>query len=322
VAVTITATGHTHVVWDAYDNNTGVSPSVNDYGVFARHANPAGTWDANVVQLTPFQVGSGVSAPSLAFDAAGNGFAAYQIITSSSAPKVATVVQRYLSTTNKWGTSAISSTPSDGSPLPAVVSTSPTGEAVLVWPRITVVDTSTTNYDLMGVNFNKDWKTPAVISSTATSLSYASHALASATWTGTSFLVAWAQSAGNLNNIYTNEFKTAWSGTTIISDGTHNAALPWLTADGRGNALAVWSQLSDTMASGSTIPLDIMSARLVGATDKWSNPVHASSTTAAYRFPQAVTLADGTVVQAFQRIINNNLLKALAVNGVLENTFQ
>jgi len=63
--------------------------------------------------------------------------------------------------------------------------------------------------------------------------------VASATWTGQSFLMAWAQSAGNLTNIYTNQYKAAWGSATIISDGNHSAGSRWLTADGRGNALAV-----------------------------------------------------------------------------------
>ncbi len=173
----------------------------------------------------------------------------------------------------------------------------------------------------MGSYFNKAWSAPTVISSATTSIS-SSNSLASAIWTGTSFLVAWAQSGGTPNNVYANEYKTAWGSAAIISDGNHSSLYPWLTADGRGNALAVWYQQSDTPASGSLVPADVVFSRFVGATDRWSNPGRVSSAVGGYRFPRAVTLGDGTAVATWQRTINNALIKNLAVNGVLENGFQ
>ncbi len=134
VVVAISANGHAHVAWDAYDYNSTVTPAVNDYGVFARHADGTGTWDATVTSLTYLQVGSGVSGPALAFDAAGNGFAAYQFSSNASPVKTSTVVLRYVATTNKWGTSAVASTASDNYALPVAVATNPAGEAVLSMP--------------------------------------------------------------------------------------------------------------------------------------------------------------------------------------------
>ena len=64
-----------------------------------------------------------------------------------------------------------------------------------------------------------------------------------------------------------------------------------------------------------------MSSRFLGGTDKWSNPVRASNAIAAYRYPQAVTLADGSSVATWQRIINHLNIKLLAVNGVVGNDF-
>ena len=323
VAVAISANGHAHVAWYAFDYNATVTPTVNDYGVFARHADERGNWDAAVSSLTLLQVSSGASGPALAFDAAGNGFAAYQFTNNASPAKTNTLVSRYLATTNKWGTSALASTPADGSALPVSVAMNPTGEAVLAYERITAIDASNNSYALMGSYFNKAWSAPAVISSAITSIASTRWLLASSTWTGSSFLVAWAQSGGSTSNIYANEYKAAWGTATIISDGNHSSSLPWLTGDTRGNALAVWYQQSDTASTSSLAPIDIVFSRFTGATDKWSNFGRVSSAIAGYRYPQAVTLGDGTALAGWQRTINNvGNIKLLAVNGVFENDFQ
>lgn len=323
VSVALAANGHSHVVWGTFDNNTTTTPSVNEYGMLARHADDAGKWDTSVSSLTYVQAGSKVSSPALAFDGAGNGFAAYQFTNNASPVRTSTVVMRYLSTTNKWGTSTVTSSLSDNYAQPVAVATNATGEAILGYSRQTNVDTSTTTYELMGSYFNKAWSTPAVISNATTPIGNSTWQMASAAWTGTSFLVAWAQSAGSVANIYTTQYKTSWASPTIISDGNHSAGFPWLTADGRGNALAVWSQISETAATTSLQPIDIVSSRFLAVTEKWSNAVHASSAIGGYRYPQAGTLGDGTTVAAWQRTINNvGNIKLLAVNGVLENDLQ
>jgi hypothetical protein len=160
-----------------------------------------------------------------------------------------------------------------------------------------------------------------VISSAKTTLASVK-TLATATWTGKSFLVAWAQSAGNLYNVYANEFKTAWGSTpSIISDGNHNAILPWLSGDGRGNALAVWSQSSDAMATTTVTPSDVVYSRFLGPSDTWAAPRTVSNEFAGYRYSEVVTLADGTSVAAWQRWTRPTI-KSTAVTGVLENDFQ
>jgi len=323
VTVAINANGHTHVAWDAYDYNSTVTPTVNDYGVFTRHADEKGTWDAAVTSLTYLQVGTGVSGPTLAFDAAGNGFAAYQFTNNASPAKTSTLVLRYLASTNKWGASALSSTAADGYSVPVGVATSPAGDAILSYVRATTVDANNTNYELMGAFFSKVWAAPAVISTATTAISSARWLAASTRWTGTSFLVAWAQSGGSTSNVFANQYKTAWGSATVISDGNHSSNLPWLTADSRGNALAVWYQQSDTAPSASLAPFDIVFSRFTGANDKWSAVGRASSAVAGYRYAQAVTLGDGTALAGWQRTLNNyGNIKLLAVNGVLGNDFQ
>jgi hypothetical protein len=133
--------------------------------------------------------------------------------------------------------------------------------------------------------------------------------------------VAWAQSAGSSYNVYVNEHKTAaWGAPAIISDGKHSAAFPWLAADGRGNALVVWSQASDATPPANVIPVDIVFSRFVGAAGKWSDSALVSRAVAGYRFPQVVTLADGASLAAWQRIVQ--IPKNVNATGVLENVFQ
>jgi hypothetical protein len=320
VAVSINANGHAHVAWDAWDYNSGANPAVNDYGMYVRHVDAMGTWDASVTTLSYLQVGSGISAPSLAFDGDSNGFAAYQFL-SGSPLKVNTYVWRYVATTNKWGTSAVSSTAADGYPMPVAVATNPAGDAVLAWARATPADASNTNYDLMGSSYNKAWNTPVVISTARTAFSSATKWLASASWTGKSFLVAWGQSGGSTVHIYANEYKAAaWAAMpTIVSDGNHSSSLPWLTADGRGNALAVWAQQSDAASTATVVPTYIVSARFGSA--GWKEPVRASSAFGGYRYPQAVTFADGSAVATWQRTIRPTI-KSTSVDAIFQNDFQ
>jgi hypothetical protein len=60
----------------------------------------------------------------------------------------------------------------------------------------------------------------------------------------------------------------------------------------------------------------------LGATGKWSEFGRVSNSVAAYLYPQAVTLADGTVLAGWQRQLNNGIIKSMSVNGVLGNSFQ
>jgi len=320
VSVALAANGHAHVAWSEFDNNTTTTPSVNEYGVLARHADASGALDASVTNLSYIQPASGVSIPTLAFDNDSNGFVAYQLTTGSPA-KTNTYVFRF---TTKWGSSAIASGSSDGYAMPVALATNPVGDAIVSWGRGTVVDASTTNYDLMASSYNKAWNAPVVISTAKTALiNPTKSTMASATWTGTSFLVAWSQSGGALSHVYAAEFKgAAWGTTSIISDGNHTSYAPWLTADGRGNAMAVWNQASDTPATGYTYPYDIVFSRFVGATGKWLDSKRVSSAVAAYLYPQAVTLADGTVVAAWESQLNNGYIKLMSVNGVYGNDFQ
>jgi len=321
VKVAINTNGHSHVVWTAWDYNTSTTASFNEYGVFARHADATGAWDTSVTTLSYLlpALSPGVSAPAVAFDADSNGFAAYQLASASTPTKSSTVVHRYVAATNTWGTSALGSAARDGYPQPVGVATNTTGEAVLAWGHETVVDATTSTYKLMGSHFNKAWSTPVVISSAATQLRY-TKTMASATWTGKSFLVAWAQSGGSAFNVYVNEYKAAWGSATIISDGNHSAVFPWLTADGRGNALAVWFQSSDTPSTTIVIPSDVEFSRFVGSTGKWSNPARVSTGVAGYADTRAATLADGTAVATFQSTVRS--IKITNVDGLFKNDFQ
>jgi hypothetical protein len=320
VTVALATNGHAHVAWSSFDNNTTTTPSVNEYGVMARHADAAGTWDTAVTNLSYIQPASGVSAPALSFDADSNGFAAYQLTTGTPA-KTNTLMFRY---TTKWGSSAVASGSGDGYAMPVAVATNAAGDAVASWARATAVDANNTAYDVMASSYSKAWNAPVVVSTAKTALANPTKiTMAAATWTGASFLVAWSQSGGATSHIYATEYKgTAWGTTTIVSDGNHSSGIPWLTGDGRGNALAVWYQASDSPASSSTSYLDIVFSRFVGTASKWSDYGRASSAVAAYVYPQAVTLADGTVLASWQRQINNIIIKSMNVNGVFQNDFQ
>jgi hypothetical protein len=314
VAVALTTKGEAHVSWLHYIYDAAAN--VNYYGQNTRHADAAGTWDAAVTKFA-YQVSTGTSQPSLAFDEAGDGFTAYQFATSAN--KTNTLVFRYVADTGKWGASAVAGVGSETYPLPVAVATNSAGEAVLSWARGTYVDANNTNYDLMGSHFNKAWSAPVVLSSTKTTIA-SSKTMASATWTGKSFWVAWAQSAGTPYNVYVNEHTTSWGAPVIISDGKHSGTFPWLSSDGRGNALVVWAQSSDSASTSTVIPFDIAFSRFVGAAGKWTDPALASRAVAGYRFPQLVTLADGSSVAAWQRIVQ--IPKNVNVTGVLGNMFQ
>jgi Big-like domain-containing protein len=317
VAVAMTAKGDAHIAWLHYIYDAAAG--VNYYGEYTRHANPAGTWDASPLTFA-YQVGTGASQPSLAFDEAGNGFAAYQL--SAGAPtKSTTSVFRYAASTAKWGTSAVDSKVGDGYEYPVTLATNPAGEAVISWVRGTAVDASNTNYELVGSYFSKAWTPSAVISNATTPIS-SYKTLASATWTGKGFWVTWGQSAGSSYNVYVNGHNgTSWGSAAIISDGVHSATYPWLSSDGRGNALAVWVQASDAAASTTVSPSDIGFSRFIGGGGKWTDSALASRALAGYRYPQVVTLRDGSAIAAWQSWTRPTI-KTTSVVGVIENQFQ
>lgn len=311
-AVAITEKGDAHVVWNSYYYDSTVM--LDYYGVYARHATPAGVWDATTPSLTYSQSGSAISVPTVSFDAAGNGFAAYQFSVGTPI-KTTTIVERFVAATGKWGVSAAGAAAADGYATPVAVSCSPAGEAVVAWQR----NTADASYDLMASHYNKAWTTPVVISSATTAL-VSSRTLASTAWTGSSFLVAWAQSAGALNDIYANEYKAAWGTAAIVSDGNHSSLLPRLASDGRGNALAIWYQQSDTPGTLTLTPTDVVAARFLGGVSKWAEGVRVSNGLAGYRYPRVATLADGSALGAWQSTARNG--KLTSVNGVLQNGFQ
>ncbi|MES1175638.1 MAG: Ig-like domain-containing protein [Myxococcales bacterium] len=311
LTVAMTAKNESHVVWSSYSYDS--TAGVDYWGVWTRHASAAGTWDATSPYLAYAQVSSGVGWPSLAFDAAGNGFCAYQFAAGSPV-KVTTFVHRYVASTAKWGSSAIGATPSDSYGQAVGLATDPTGGAVLVYPRVT----GTTTYDLMGSYYNKAWSTPVVISNATTTISL--NRSIPTVWTGSSYLVAWAQSGGTPYNVYTNEYKTAWGSASIISDGNHTSSFPSLAADGRGNALMLWVQQSDAVATTAVLPTDVFFSRFTGTGSKWSTPAAVSSAFAGYRYPQVAVLGDGTAVASWQRSVRNG--KLTSVTGVLQNEFQ
>jgi hypothetical protein len=130
--------------------------------------------------------------------------------------------------------------------------------------------------------------------------------------------VAWVQSGGT----YSNEYKTAWGTARVISDPTHSAAPapPWLSADGRGNALAVWAQVSDTQST-QFLSTDIAFSRFTGASGKWADSKRVSSALAGFRWPQVVTLGDGSAVAAWESI-TGTIVKSQKVIDVLKDDFQ
>lgn len=304
--------GDAHVAWYSwyYDSIA----KADYYGAYTRHVDATGAWSSTLTTLTYSQVGSGMSRPSLAFDASGNGFVAFQY-TAGSPAKVNTVVERYIASTAKWGVTALNSPAADGYAQSVSVATNPAGQAVVAWVRTT--GTSTSTDDLLGSYFDKAWSTPATISTATTTISTP----ATSAWTGKSFLVAWSQSGGTPFNVYASEYTTSWSKAAIVSDGNHSAGTPWLAGDSRGNALLIWPQQSDTAATTTLIPIDVFFSRFTGSTEKWSDGHAATSAIAGYRYPRVQVLGDGTAVAGFQSTMKS-FRPPYPVTGVFQNGFQ
>jgi hypothetical protein len=316
VTVAMNANGQAFVAWDAYYYDGTSVPVADYYFAYARRADASGTWDAAPTAFSNGVAGSGVGAPALAFDATGNGFIGYQLLPTAAPAKTNLIVYRYVASTGKWSLSAASSTVSD-TIQPVAIAMNPAGQAVISWGRYT--SSTTPTYELLANYFDRAWSTPVVISSTTSSIG-SSPTMASATWTGTSFLVAWTQSGGSLSNIYASEYKTAWSSAVIVSDGNHGTSPPWLSPDGRGNALAVWTQQSDT-SSTQFSSTDIVFSRFTGATSKWADAGRVSRNLGGYRYPQVVTLADGSAVAGWLSV-SGIAIKTQKVIDVLKNDFQ
>ena len=314
ISVAITEKGDAHVLWSSY---TYDSMTLSDsYGAYARHADPTGKWDAPLFYLTFPTVGSGLSTPSVSFDAAGNGFAAYTLATGTPA-KTNLVMMRYLSGTNKWGVSSVGAAAGDYPAYPATVATNPAGDATATWVQYT---SATTTYDLYASHYSKAWSAPVLISTAKTFFSSNAKTVAPIVWTGSSFIAAWSQSGGSSQNAWVSEYKTAWGAPAIVSDGNHSTSVPALASDGRGNAILLWTQNSDAATKAPVYPTDVAFSRLTGATDKWSDPGHASSVFAGYRNPTLAILGDGVGVAAWQSVTRPG--KSEIVIGYSQNVLQ
>jgi len=309
VSVAISQKGDAHVLWSSLESSV-----LNSYAVLTRHVDAKGVWAGTPTYLTSPQTGSNVSPAAMDFDAAGNGFAAYQF-TSGSPLKTDTLVHRYVAASGRWSASDVGDVESDGDSVAVSVAVSPAGEAVVAWEH----NTASTTYEVMASHFNKAWSAPVVIS-TATTYLEPFPALASSAWTGKGFLVAWSQKAGELGDIYANQYTSSWGRATIVSDGNHGASQPFVEGDGRGNALLLWSQESDQASTASVFPYDIAFSRFTAASSTWSGPGLVSGLFGGYRVPAVTILGDGTALSAWYELVNQG--RTSTVDGVLQSGFR
>jgi len=160
---------------------------------------------------------------------------------------------------------------------------------------------------VVGSRYVKGWKTPVPVTAET---GYATNA--ALTWTGRSFVAAWAQYSGTANNVDASEFVSEWSKVAVLSDGDHGAAAaPVAAADGRGHAIVAWLQTSDSM-----LP-DYVFARLTTVGGTWSAAAPTESTLGRFDTPLLAVQSDGTAICAWQV-----LGQVGQTSGFLSNTFR
>ena len=133
--------------------------------------------------------------------------------------------------------------------------------------------------------------------------------------------MAWSQSGGSLSNIYASEYKTAWSSAVVVSDGNHSSSPPWLSRRRPRKCAGRVDPSRATRRSTQFPSTDIVFSRFTGATGKWADAGRVSRDLGGYRYPQVVTLADGTAVAGWLSV-SGIAIKSQKVIDVLKNDFQ
>ncbi|HEY3664861.1 MAG TPA: hypothetical protein VGL19_02630, partial [Polyangiaceae bacterium] len=284
-----------HVIW------TALAPTSNPptYFTLAQDRQLLGDWAVSVetMQSGTVQMGPAV----MAFDVADNGYALYAPLGGS-----ATVHAQHYLKAGTWSQSDIMGSAADNVDSISLA-VDGTDSAMAIWSR----DTGSTS-QVVASRYQKLWATPVVISGTDTSGIYDT----SLTHGGQGFVAVWSQGDTQLN-IKASEFGTDWSKPLVLSSGAHSAQGAFVSADPRGNALLLWSELAGGVGSGG----DIWFSRLNRAADKWSNAALVESTAGNFDIAHVGLLADGSAVSQWE-LATAPGISGKFVKGFYGNLFQ
>jgi hypothetical protein len=240
--------------------------------MIARHTDATGQWGAVTDVLTSDRPRSN---PALAFDAQGNGFAAwrsrdanlYEMILVTSFSKQAGV---WAPATTLPGSLAPDATTTNFRGTPSIA-VNAAGDAMLVWVRGSAEGT-----ELYGSRYtNSAWQTPLPISTVKGGLVL--QEAPGLVAVGNDFVVAWNQTVSAVNNTYTARFSQgAWSAPDLRSGGAINGLtrMPRLGVDAHQNLLLVWPRATQTEHV-----YDYVQARFVRATNTWYGPTTVTQVT-------------------------------------------
>jgi hypothetical protein len=240
--------------------------------MIARHTDATGQWAAVTDVLTADRPRSN---PALAFDAQGNGFAAWRSRDAGLNEMI--LVSSFSKQAGVW--TAATTLPGSLAPQPGVtyyrgtpaLALNATGEAMLVWVRGSAEGT-----ELYGSRYaSSAWQTPVPISTVKGGLVFQEEPGLVAV--GNDFVVAWNQTVSAVNNTYTARFSQgAWSAPDLRSGGTINGLkrMPRLDVDDRQNLLLVWPRATETLHV-----YDYVQARFLQATNTWYGPTTVTQVT-------------------------------------------
>jgi hypothetical protein len=235
-------------------------------GLQARHTDASGQWAAATEVLTGDRPRS---SPAVAFDAEGNGFAAWRSRDADLYEMI--LVSRYSNEEGKWATATrlpgsvaaeANTTNYRGAPNLAMSSQ---GEVMVVWVR-----GAAAGAQLYANRFsNGAWDNPVPISDALGGLTF--QEAPGLVAVGDDFVVAWNQTVGAVVNTYTARFGSlqGWSEPDLRSDGVTSGLtrMPRLGVDEHHNLLLVWPRATETPDV-----YDYVQARYVNATGTWYGP--------------------------------------------------
>lgn len=296
-----------------------------------------GTWSDAIVQPSPAIT---VSAPKLAYDAAGNGIAVW-------ASGTGVYMQRYSSASNSWGAISLVSGPSSpyaqsvGVPSLSVDSS---GDALVAWvdpgegtrvTRFSVASGTWSEPELLAANYLYDWdEVTAVLRGGTAALLWKDQNgsdLRLTRWTGSAWVAevlasgtsSWSDinsklsidAAGNITLVtsvtegsFVNRFTAStnsWSGLTVLENG--GRSLQEIAFDADGNGFALWRE-------GAVVSL----RRYIAATNTWGDEIVVSTQASPYSAPLLSVDASGSALVVwgeYDESTGNGGLKARHYNA-------
>ena len=240
-------------------------------------ASPGGSWGvAAVLEAEPS--GSTASAPQVAFDSNGNGFAIWTVTTSTTSVLKAA---RYTRSTNTWASPTTLYSGGTGVAGQASLSVDSAGNALVAW--------------LAGGAISAKRYTSGAWGSTATVVSSGATLKPTVSINGSFAAIMWGEGSAVARSAYVSRWTgSAWTTKTTIDTQSTAVSELQVAVDNQGNVITAWLQIE----GASTVPC-VWTNRYRASTNSWSGAVTRDELPGAASAPQVAIDGNGNAFLVF-----------------------